>query len=579
MELLAWMKPYRPLFFENLSGITGISQQRILACDYSRGLLTEIDLETQTEGFGLEYDVDDYAKVNGICYSEGNLYSIDQNNIYRAVYSQFTGDLKGHFNPHLKPELFLNIPNCSDLVGIAVTPDTIYLATENQSILACDRPTKTVETLVKSPGVGIDDLCYFQGNLFIADAKEQTIYVLNLNTQQIIHEILTPFENPTGITVVQDGDGVGKLYVAYSRPSFEIYDTGDSEFKLNIRTPVADNFIYPLIFKHNPEKEAVLSNPFLIEMYYVEKLHALPEICDRHATVENLEWKISLPMNTPRQQLIAVEPIGSFEMKIETIPTEENRPVAVFSIPEIDLKTERRLLGWKATIKTASIRYLTSINPLPEISESELQAHARYLENAPGLDMDHPTVIRAAREAVASLSAAENNHPLVKVKAIRDYIYQALTYEMDAKHQGTAEVLRQGRGSCGEYLNVFLSLLRLNQIPARECGNYKVPAYKLQPGARSMLLSPDFNHVWLQFYLPGLGWMPLESSADDESAVFRDWTQRYFMALAWYHIECRLGSYFEEVFEAGTDIPCALSAGDLGINDIKFRVLGETDLG
>jgi len=28
-------------------------------------------------------------------------------------------------------------------------------------------------------------------------------------------------------------------------------------------------------------------------------------------------------------------------------------------------------------------------------------------------------------------------------------------------------------------------------------------------------LQPDFNHVWLEFYVPGLGWLPMESNPDD----------------------------------------------------------------
>ncbi len=30
-----------------------------------------------------------------------------------------------------------------------------------------------------------------------------------------------------------------------------------------------------------------------------------------------------------------------------------------------------------------------------------------------------------------------------------------------------------------------------------------------------MPLEPDFNHVWLEFYLPGFGWVPMESNPDD----------------------------------------------------------------
>ncbi len=346
---------------------------------------------------------------------------------------------------------------------------------------------------------------------------------------------------------------------------------------MKIDTQIRDNFIYPLLFQHDDQKKAVLSNGFVVEMYYVEKLHALPEMAEKYGKVKDLEWKISLPMTTDRQEVIEIQPIGNFDMRIETIATEENRPVAVFSLPEIDLEKERRVFGWKALVKMYGIRYSVDPEDIREISEAELNQYAQYLENEDELDMEKRYVQEKAQEAVEDLSDGDKKNVLKKAKAIRDYIYQRLTYVMDRYHDGTEQVLRQREGSCGEYLNVFLSLFRLNDIPVRKCGNYKVPAYKMQAGSRNVFLSPDFNHVWLQFYVPDLGWVPLESSADDDASSFREWAQRYFMSLAWYHVECLMGSYFEDVFEQSTGKPHFLAPGDLATKDIKFKLLQAID--
>lgn len=566
-----WMRAYRPFFFEEISGIAGSGKNKVLLCDNQRGMLVEVDLLAQTETFPKKYNVDDYAGVKSIAYHQGYIYSVYENKIYLADYQEKSDWLEN--------KLLVEIPDCSDLTGIAVCQEKIYLVTEKQSLLSYDRDTGDIETLGKSSGIGIDDLCYFADNLFIVDAQEQTVYVFDLETKEFIYEILTPFENPTGISAVNhERAGKEVLYVSYSRPSFEVYDTGDSEFKLQLEAPVADNFIYPLVYQWDASKNAVLSNGFLVEMYYVEKLHALPEIADKYGVVEDLEWKISVPMNTDRQQLISLEPIGDFAMRIEQIAEEENRQVAVFSIPKLDLDTERRVLGWKATIKLSGIRYWLSEDEDREITQEELNKYAQYLQNERKLDMDSSYVREAAKEAVRHLKERDRTYILKKAQAIRDYIYDKLTYVMDRYHDGTEDVLRQGEGSCGEYLNVFLSLFRLNDIPVRQCGNYKVPAYKMQAGSRSVFLSPDFNHVWLQFYVPALGWIPLESSADDESSAFREWAKRYFMSLAWYHVECRVGSYFEDVFNAQTGQQFFLSPGDLGKNDIKFKVIRDIEL-
>jgi hypothetical protein len=565
-----WIEAYRPFFFEEISGITNLEANQVLLCDKSRGMLTEVNLISQTETFRKRYDTNDYAEVSSISYYDGKIYSVYRNKIYVANYRSDSETLK--------TKLLTEIPKCSDLTGIAVTQEKIYLVTEKQTILAYNRKTEEIETIGKAKGIGLDDLCYFQDNLLILDCKEQTLYVFDLETREFLYEILTPFENPTAIAAVYHEKAQREvLYVAYSRPTFEVYDTGDSEFKLKLDSPISANFIYPLVFQHNQAKKAILSNGFLVEMYYVEKLHALPEIVDKHKVIKNLDWKISLPMDTDRQKLISIEPIGDFQMKIEEIEKEENRKVAVFSIPEVNLETERRVFGWKAVIQVSGIKYYLKEEDVREISDEELKKYAKYLKNEDQLDMNRHYVQDAAKEAIAHLSKKEQKNILKKAQSIRNYIYDKLTYVMDQYHDGTEDVLRNREGSCGEYLNVFLSLFRLNDIPTRKCGNYKVPAYKMQAGSRSVFLSPDFNHVWLQFYIPDLGWVPLESSADDEASTSREWAKRYFMALAWYHLECRMGSYFEEVFYGGTNKPFFLTSGDLAKSDIKFKVIDALD--
>jgi hypothetical protein len=118
-------------------------------------------------------------------------------------------------------------------------------------------------------------------------------------------------------------------------------------------------------------------------------------------------------------------------MRLERIAEEENREVAVFSIPKLDLDTERRVFGWKATIKLSGIRYWLPEDEVREISQEEFNKYAQYLQNEDKLDMDSSYVQEAAREAVRHLSEGERQNILKKAKAIRDYIYNKLTYVMD----------------------------------------------------------------------------------------------------------------------------------------------------
>jgi transglutaminase-like putative cysteine protease len=103
-------------------------------------------------------------------------------------------------------------------------------------------------------------------------------------------------------------------------------------------------------------------------------------------------------------------------------------------------------------------------------------------------------------------------------------------------------------------------------------GRYKCPAAAEQKG---IPLQPDFNHVWLEFYVPSLGWLPMESNPDDLGGSGPHPT-RFFMGLAWYHIEIGKGLTFEVLTSKGDRLTKEdVSIGELAINHIRFTILEE----
>jgi transglutaminase-like putative cysteine protease len=127
-------------------------------------------------------------------------------------------------------------------------------------------------------------------------------------------------------------------------------------------------------------------------------------------------------------------------------------------------------------------------------------------------------------------------------------------------------------GSCGEYLGVLLALGRLNGIACRTVGRYKCPAH---PDKLGVPLEPDFNHVWMEFYVPGFGWLPMESNPDDITEG-GPYPTRFFMGLAWYHMELGKGISFETLKSQGAPIQKEnTSIGELAINHVRFTILEE----
>jgi transglutaminase-like putative cysteine protease len=117
--------------------------------------------------------------------------------------------------------------------------------------------------------------------------------------------------------------------------------------------------------------------------------------------------------------------------------------------------------------------------------------------------------------------------------------------------------------------------MRLNGIACRTVGRYKCP--KVGAYQHHLPLEPDFNHVWIEFFLPGFGWVPMESNPDDLTDSFH-YPTRFFMGLAWYHAEIAKDISFERVLTNGTpikELPEPVSIGDLALNHIRFTVLRE----
>ena len=365
---------------------------------------------------------------------------------------------------------------------------------------------------------------------------------------------MTPFDSPTGLAIHSHPETGQTIYVAYAGEEPYIRDNPNAEpsYELTYRDRT---FIHPLDCHYDSTGRYAISNGYLIEMSYVEEISPLEEV-----DLAQLEWRIALPSETDRQKVRHVEPIG--------LPfTEEEiagQRVALFKFDTLKPR-EQHLFGWKALIEVRGIKYRLipkDVEKSPELS-SEFQQ--RYLVDDDELAMDTAIVRRAAREAIGT-----ETNLLRKIFKIRNYVYDQLSYGIKPHIDPPDVVLERGVGSCGEYVGVLLALARLNGIACRTIGRYKCPTYAEQ---QRVPLQPDFNHVWLEFYVPGVGWLPMESNPDDvvEQGPY---PSRFFMGLAWYHIEIGKGIAFETL---NSPLPLSedISIGSLALNHIRFTILEE----
>jgi transglutaminase-like putative cysteine protease len=527
----------RPFCFEKLQGVAAYSEDRLLVLDGEKGYLAALD---GNGGFTLLNigRIDDFRNATGLDYYDREIW-----------YTKNKRILKISDALDSEPEVFAVLkPRLSSVV---VTKTEVYVATrtnqiqifENRRSLENPKPIRVYDT----PGTGIDDITFHNRNLWLCDRAEQTIYCLDPDTGEIQYSFLVPFESPTGIAFSGD-----QLFVAYCNEEAVIRDDGAGETLDLVMEEQPRNFIARLPFQNHVDKHYTLSGGYRIEVSYVEEIDPREDARDME---DSFQWWIGLPNVSERQEIESIQPLG----KEFTIREKGEQKYAVFSFNRLLLE-ERHIFGWKAILKVRGIKYhLTpaDVNPDLELPE-DIRRH--YLQDDDDLAMNTAIVRRAAREAVRGAKGI-----LDKVFKIRNYVYEQLSYVMEGGTDPPDIVLRRGNGSCGEYLGVLMALLRLNGIACRKAGRYKVPYYKVNPEMINVPIEPDFNHVWLEFYIPEIGWIPMESSADDDANG--NWTTRYFMGLQWYHVQMQRGRSFEFI------TPEDHSVGALSINHVRFRIL------
>ncbi len=535
----------RPIAASELHGIT-FQGNILIAIDTRNGYLLEIDPITQNTKILNPHHWEDFIGVTGIAITNDTLWFTSGRSVYHCSLS------KGDF----VPELFTRLDYSAN--GIAVWKSTVYVSVPKIGyILVFKGETKEEITRLYAPGIGNENLTVRGEELWVTDSLEQTVYCLDRATGDIIFSLLTPFENPTGLAFHHNQEtGEDTLYVAYVNHEPYIRDNpnADPNHELLYRN---QTFIHPLYFYHDQENHYALSNGYLVEMSYIEELAPLDPI-----ELTNLEWRIALPAQTHRQKVRKVEAIGLPFTEV----IENGQRVAVFKFDTLTEQT-RCIFGWKAVLEVFSIKYRLTPRNCENIPELPAEYGDRYLIDDDNLAMDTDIIKRAAAEAVE-----RETNLLRKVYSIRNYVYDRLSYGIKP-HIDTPDIaLRRGVGSCGEYVGVLLALFRLNGIACRTVGRYKCPA---SPLTENLPLSPDYNHVWLEFYIPSIGWLPMESNPDDINEG-GPYPTRFFMGLSWYHAEMAKDTPFEQLISNGVPLnKQQVSIGNLAINHVQFVILDE----
>jgi hypothetical protein len=100
---------------------------------------------------------------------------------------------------------------------------------------------------------------------------------------------------------------------------------------------------------------------------------------------------------------------------------------------------------------------------------------------------------------IANQVAGDEANPYLVARKFYDYVIDTAEYKLVGRGLlGAKALVENGVGECGDYASLFIALARAKGIPARPVVGYWA------------ISGTDQTHVWAEFYLEGLGWIPVD---------------------------------------------------------------------
>jgi hypothetical protein len=172
------------------------------------------------------------------------------------------------------------------------------------------------------------------------------------------------------------------------------------------------------------------------------------------------------------------------------------------------LKTPKKGSAAEFTLNFEFTAYETNTNIDPasvqpyDKSSVEVQ---RYTKPEKYIESGDPKITALAD----SLAAGETN-PYLQAQKFYDYIIDHTTYKLLGQGlNGAKYLLENGKGECGDYSALFIALCRAKGIPARPVVGYWA------------ISGNDQTHVWAEFFLQGIGWVPVDATIGQQGSEKR----------------------------------------------------------
>ncbi len=155
--------------------------------------------------------------------------------------------------------------------------------------------------------------------------------------------------------------------------------------------------------------------------------------------------------------------------------------------------------------KIYETRYFIFPDKVGALSDIPADIKNMYLIDNEKYQISNQIISNGLREAVG-----DQKNPYWIARGIYQYLIDNMYYEMVGGWNTAPTVLERGNGSCSEYSFVYIAMCRAAGLPARYVGSVVVRGDDAS--------FDDVFHRWVEVYLPGYGWIPVDPSGGDRTS-------------------------------------------------------------
>lgn len=196
-------------------------------------------------------------------------------------------------------------------------------------------------------------------------------------------------------------------------------------------------------------------------------------------------------------------------------------------------------------------KYIINLNAIKfqGIQEAEIGTYdtSSYIfefycnKSEPYYERDDSSLI-ALSNSIVSLS----DNPIEKAQKIFTWVSDNIKYNRNLPHQerGALWASNNLEGDCSEYASLMVTLLRIQNIPARKITGFLVSNdYNLKPTVgdkwsfiTSELTDEILGHAWVEYYVPNIGWIACDPTWNT--------AKNYFNTIDYLRFNSNVGANF-----------------------------------